>query len=123
MDLILLPDMLAVCRLPPDAPIPPWATAGSFYAIVRSADELSVVCPDGLPPGGIQREGPWRALKVKGPLDFEETGILANLTAPLAKAGISVFALSTFDTDYLLVKETNLSKAIRILSANHTICT
>lgn len=121
MDLIILPDSLSVCRLAPDSPIPPWATAGSFYAIVRSPDELSVVCPDGLPPAGTQREGPWRALKVQGPLDFEETGILADLTVPLAAAGVSVFAVSSFDTDYLLIRETSLSIALRVLRPVHTI--
>ena len=95
--------------------------AGSFYALVRSEDELSIVCPDGLPPAGIQKEGQWRALKVQGPLDFEETGILADLTAPLAAAGVSVFVVSTFDTDYLLIKEKNLSSALRTLGAVHTI--
>ena len=123
MDLILLPDSLAICRLNKDAKIPDWAVAGGFYAVVRTEDELSIVCPDGHPPPETKTDPGWRALKVKGPLAFDEIGILAGLTAPLAKAGIPVFVISTFDTDYLLVKEPRLSKAVRLLSSLHNIHT
>lgn len=121
MELILLPDSLAICRLDKDAEIPDWAPAGSFYALVRTEDELSIVCPDGHPPPGTKFDSGWRALKVQGPLAFDEIGILAGLTVPLAEAGIPVFVISTFDTDYLLVKEALLSKTIRLLSFVHTI--
>jgi hypothetical protein len=123
MELILLPDSLAICRLNKDAEIPDWALAGSFYAVVRTEDELSIVCPDGHPPSGTKFDSGWRALKVKGPLAFDEIGILAGLTVPLAEAGIPVFVISTFDTDYLLVKEPQLSKTVRLLSSVHTIHT
>jgi hypothetical protein len=123
MELILLPDSLAICRLNKDAEIPDWALAGSFYAVVRTEDELSIVCPDGHPSPGTKFDSGWRALKVQGPLAFDEIGILAGLTVPLAEAGIPVFVISTFDTDYLLVKEPQLSKTVRLLSSVHTIHT
>jgi hypothetical protein len=111
----LLPDTYAVCRLEKDAPAPDWGTRGLFSSITRTEEELSVVCADARVPGGVKREGAWRVLKVEGPLDFSLTGVLASLTSPLAREGISVFALSTFDTDYLLVKEGKLEKAIQTL--------
>ncbi len=123
MDLILLPDSLAICRLNKDALIPDWALAGSFYTVSRTEDELSIVCPDGHPPSGTNFDSGWRALKVQGMLALDETGVLARITAPLAEAGIPVFIISTFNTDYLLVKELHLSKAIRLLSSAYTIHT
>jgi len=111
----LLPGTYAVCRLEKDAPVPDWGTRGLFSSITRTAEELSVVCPDAQVPGRVKREGGWRGLKVEGPLDFSLTGILASLTAPLAGKGISVFALSTYDTDYLLVKEEKMEEAIQAL--------
>jgi len=123
MELILLPDRLAICRLPQDAPIPQWALAGDFYAMIRSEDELSIVCPDGHPPAEIRTDSGWRALKVRGPLPLSEIGVIAALSAPLAEAGIAVFVISAFDTDYFLVKETDLSKAVRVLNSDHTVHT
>ena len=111
----LLPDTYAVCRLDKNAPVPDWGTRGSFYSITCTAEELSVVCPDAHVPGGVNKEGGWKILKVEGPLEFSLTGVLASLTAPLAREGISVFALSTYDTDYLLVKKEQLEKAVRAL--------
>jgi hypothetical protein len=123
MELILLPDRLAICRLPQNAPIPPWALAGDFYAVFRNEAELSIVCPDGHPPAEIRTDSGWRALKVRGPLPLSEIGVIAALSAPLAEAGIAVFVISAFDTDYLLVKETDLSKAVRVLNFHHTVHT
>jgi hypothetical protein len=111
----LLPDTYAVCRLDKNAPVPDWGTRGLFSSITRTAEELSVVCPDGQVPGGVNKEGGWKILMVEGPLDFSLTGVLASLTAPLAREGISVFVLSTYDTDYLLVKKEQLEKAVRAL--------
>ena len=123
MDLILLPDTLSICRLPKDAPVPQWALSASFYSMVRTEEELSIVCPEGHPPPDIQTNTGWRALKVQGPLDLRETGVLAGLSAPLAEAGIPVFAISTFNTDYLLLKKADLTRAIRVLSPAHTVHT
>lgn len=116
LKLSLLPGKFAVCRLEPDAAIPPWATNGRFISITRTADELSVVCPQSNVPGHILSEDEWACLKVEGPLDFSLTGILASLTQPLAQAGISIFAVSTYDTDYLLVKQQVVAQAINTLA-------
>jgi RimJ/RimL family protein N-acetyltransferase len=108
--LILLPDLLAVCRLPADAPWPGWA-GGPFSSVTRTAGELSVVCAADAVPPEVQAEGPWRAFRVAGTLSFDLIGILAALSAALAAAGIPCFALSTFDTDYLLVRAGDLVRA------------
>ena len=115
LELVVMSETLAVCRLDEDDPIPDWVSRGGFFSITRTREELSAVCPQNQVPAGIKREEGWKGIKVKGPLDFSLTGILASLTTPLAKAGISVFAISTYDTDYLLVKEENLERAIEIL--------
>jgi len=124
----LLLDVLAVhlqvCRLNHDAPIPSWLprTSSPLTAIVRTADELSIVCPAAEVPADVRHEGPWRALRVAGPLDFALVGILTRLTAPLAAAGISIFALSTFDTDYVLVRAGDLDAAVSTLrDAGHAV--
>lgn len=114
LPLTLLPTRLAVCRLDPDSPLPAWPR-GELVALTRTTDELSIVCAEECVPPGIQVEGGWRALKVAGPLDFSLTGILAAILAPLGDAKISIFALSTYDTDYVLVKEAHLADAIRVL--------
>ena len=113
----LLPDVYAVCRLDTNAPVPDWATRGPFFSITRTPDELSVVCPEVLVPYGVDSERGWKALAVEGPLDFSLTGILASLAAPLARNGISIFALSTYDTDYVLVKEGQIAEAVQVLCA------
>ncbi len=115
MELTLLPGHLAICRLNPDTPLPSWAQEGTFSSITRTVHELSVVCAEHLVPGDVQCEGGWRCVAVIGPLDFALTGILAGLAAPLAEAGISIFAISTFDTDYLLVKQPYLQQAVEVL--------
>jgi hypothetical protein len=113
--LLLLAETCAVCRLERKVPPPEWGTQGHFFSLTRTDEELSIVCPEDLVPREVKKEGGWRVLKVEGPLDFSLTGVLASLTAPLASEGISVFALSTYDTDYLLVKEGKLEKAIQAL--------
>jgi hypothetical protein len=117
-----LPGTYAVCRLAPDEPLPEWATRGDFITITRTGGELSVVCPEGAVPEGVRREAGWRCLGVVGTLDFSLVGVLASLVVPLAEAGVSVFAVSTFDTDYLLVRETDLGRAtIALRDAGHTV--
>ena len=121
LTLSVLPDPLAICRLPADAPIPDWAR-GEFVSITRTRDELSIVCAQENVPHGTECERDWRALRVVGQLDFALTGVLVALAAPLAEAGISIFAISTFDTDYVLVKTCDLENAIRVLrEAGHQI--
>jgi uncharacterized protein len=121
-DLTLLPERFAISRLAADAPIPNWATQGSFFSVTRTGDELSVVCELSYVPVGVQSQAGWRLFKVHGPFVLSETGVLSALAAPLAKAKISLFAVSTFDTDYLLVAAATLSAATTALEqAGHTI--
>lgn len=122
MTLALVPGRFAVCRFDPKEVVPPWAYAGDFYSVTRTMEELSVVCREDRVPEGVTCEAGWACLKVKGPLDFSLTGVLASLAAPLAEAGLSLFAVSTFDTDYLLVKAHRLDEALGALSKEgHTL--
>lgn len=115
-------ERLAVCRLAPDAPVPPLPLRAALVALTLTRDELSLVVPEDAAPPGAQVEAGWRALRVAGPLDFALTGILAALAEPLARAGVSLFALSTYDTDYILVREAQLPRALETLrAAGHTI--
>ena len=98
------------------AEIPDWAKQGGFYSLTRTSDELSVVCSQEYVPAGVVCEKGWRCLKVEGPLDFGLIGVLSSIAGPLARAGISIFALGTYDTDYFLVKEGQYAAAIRVLS-------
>ena len=115
LSLTVLPGRLAVCRIPPDEPIPDCPVGARFWSVTRTEEELSVVTPEDQVPAGWKAETGWRGLKVQGPLDFSLTGILASITAPLAEAGVSIFAISTFDTDYILIREDDLEKAKRVL--------
>jgi hypothetical protein len=118
LDLSLMDDRLAVCRLAPTEDFPVWALgAPGFCSVTRTADEWSVVCSEDLVPPGAQCERGWRIFQVAGPLDFSLTGILASIAGPLADAHVSVFALSTYDTDYVMVKERDLDQAARALEA------
>jgi hypothetical protein len=114
MRLSLLAKPLAVCRLAPDASFPDWAR-GAFVSLSRTPDELSVVCDDDAVPENVQGERNWRALKLEGPIPFEMTGVASALLAPLAEARISVFLVSTYDTDYLLLRAEALERAIGVL--------
>jgi len=106
-----------VCRLPPDSPAPPLeVTNGDIVCVARTSRELSVVCPEDRVPEGARTEGPWTALEVIGPLDLSLVGVLADLTTTLADAGVSIFAISTFDTDYLLVRDADVAPAIAALT-------
>jgi hypothetical protein len=119
MKLLLLPGLFAVCRLDPDTSLPSWAMSRSsaLVSITRTANELSIVCAQENVIDDVRSERDWRCLMVEGPLDFSLTGVLSALLAPLADAGVSIFALSTFDTDYLLVRATQLDLAVETLSA------
>jgi hypothetical protein len=120
--LTALGDRYAVCRLDPGAEMPQPRRSDGFISITRTDEELSVVCREELTPATARCEKGWRCLKVEGPLDFSEIGIVASLAGPLAAAGISIFVISTYETDYLLVKDDKLAEATRILArAGHTI--
>jgi hypothetical protein len=117
LQLDVLPDLFAVCRLDRNTPVPTWASSADFFSITRDTDELSIVCPQELVPDGVRSERGWRCLRVAGTLEFSMVGVLASLVVPLAQAAISVFAISTHDTDFLLVKETDLEAAMSALRA------
>jgi len=112
----VVPGVWAVARLGPEAPIPDWATAGpGFVSTTRTADELSITAPAPRVPEGVRAERDWALIKLHGPFGFDEVGVLAGVAGPLAAAGISLFAISTFDTDYLLVKANRIEDACRTL--------
>jgi uncharacterized protein len=111
----------AICRLSPESSIPEWALDEHFFSITRTPGELSIVCPEDRIPEVAHSDTGWQCLKVQGPLDFSMTGVMASLVTPLADAGISVFTISTFDTDYLLIKEKDFERAILALGiAGHS---
>ncbi len=116
-------ERLAIARLEAGDPVPGWFDVHRpFCALVRSGDELSLVCAEDEVPEDVPAQRGWRALSVHGPLDFGLTGILAGLAGPLAAAGIPVFAISTFDTDHVLVSEDRLPDAIEALrGAGHEV--
>ena len=121
MKIKLLDERAAIVRLPPEAPVPAWV-GGAFASITRTEHELSIVAGEGQVPEDLHAERGWRVFEVSGPIDFSEVGVLASLASPLAAARVSIFAVSTFDTDYLMVKETSLDRAIEALrSAGHEI--
>jgi hypothetical protein len=123
LELSVMPERLAISRLAPNAPIPAWATQGSFFSVTRnSEEELSIVAVESVTPGDLQTQAGWRSLKVHGPFAFSEVGVISALATPLAEAKLSMFVLSTFDTDYLLVASSDLADAIAVLQkAGHTI--
>ena len=122
LNLTVVDGTFAVCRLGAEVTIPPWATAGHIFLITRTPDEQSVVCRQDAVPEGVVAERGWRCLRVAGTIPFSVVGVLASLAAPLAEAGIGVFAVSTFDTDYLLVKEDDFEKAVAVLKqTGHSI--
>ena len=116
MNLVLVSHSLAVCRLSPHEDIPAWALQQhSFLSITYTDDELSIVCFASSVPTGIQCEKYWQAIQVQGPLDLSLTGVLSSLAAPLAAESIPIFVMSTFDADYILVKEQNVEHAKTVL--------
>lgn len=116
LTLTVLESQLSVSRFTSEAVIPDWALQPTeFMSITRTKEELSIVSDSSRVPSDAQSEGEWRALKVEGPLDFQLIGVLSSLLNPLAQAQISVFTVSTYDTDYILLKEDKLEHAIRVL--------
>ncbi len=124
MDLFLPPEILAVCQLPMGTKWPAPAPDGSLSSITAAETGLTVVCRPDEVPAGARVEPDWRALSVVGPLDLSLIGIIGSLTTLLAEAGVSVFVLSTFDTDHVLIKEDAMDMAIDALrDAGHTVTT
>jgi hypothetical protein len=122
LDLVLVPGTLAVARLAPGDGVPAWALQGAVTSVTRTPEELSIVCAAEAVPAGVEAERGWRAMRVAGTIDFALTGILSSVLEPLAAARISIFAVSTFDTDYVLVREAALDRAVTALSgAGHRV--
>jgi len=115
LTLSILNEKLGICSLGPHSSIPDWSGAEGFSAITRTSDELSIVCNQDNIPANVMAEKDWRAFKIETVLDISMTGIVASLANPLAKAGISIFYISTYKTNYLLVEQENLDKAIVVL--------
>jgi len=120
--LVLIPESLAICRLPPDAGLPGEVLGTTFWSMTRTSDELSIILPQDSAPAAWQQSRDWRGLQVAGPLAFELTGVIAALSRPLAEADIPIFSLSTYDTDYILVQQDLLVQACAVLSTHgHTV--
>jgi len=117
VQLYALDELYAIVRLHPDAELPEWVRGGHFWSITRSDSELSIVCREDDVPAGTSAERGWCALEVAGPLDFSLTGVVASLCSPLADADVPIFVLSTFETDYLLVRERDLQRSVDALTA------
>ena len=113
----VLPGNFAVCRLGPDDPIPDWIKPGLFVNVTRTADELSVVCEEDVVPADVVAVKGWACLKVEGPFDFSEVGVIASISRILAESEISLLSLSTFETDYILLKWNQVEAAVEALKA------
>jgi hypothetical protein len=115
--LSLLPNSLAVSRLPAGEGIPGWAQNGDFYSVSSAAAEVSVISASQYVPDGVRASHGWRAIKIEGPLDLDLVGILVSVAVPLAQAGVGILPVGTFDTDYILVRDRQLLQALRALRA------
>lgn len=113
----VLPGQYAISRLAPDSVIPDWADGPGFVSIGRTAEELSILCAADRVPLGIRSDSGWHGFQFVGPFAFDETGIAAAVLQPLAAAGIGIFLVSTFDTDYLFVKIDQAARAAKALTA------
>jgi len=117
-----LPGVYAIVRLAPDAALPNWATAGEFTSISRTTEELSIVCRTGNLPADTHSPHRWTCLKLEGPFPFSQTGVLLSFINPLSSNGIPIFAISTYDTDYVLIQEDWAERAIGALrQAGHEL--
>jgi hypothetical protein len=114
----------AIVRLAPHAPVPEWATQGEFTSVTRTTDELSIVCPIENLPAEVSSPLRWLCLKLEGPFPFSQTGVLLSFIEPLSSKGIPIFAIATYDTDYVLVQEEWAGTALEMLrAAGHELTT
>lgn len=114
-----MPGEYAIVKLGPVEPVPAWVECGVFCSVTRTPEELSLLVEAAAVPRGLEMEGGWRGLKLEGPFPFDAVGILAGILDPLAKAGISILAVSTYDTDYVFVKETQFERAVEVLEIEY----
>lgn len=111
----ILENMVGICKLDVNAMIPTWAYRGNFFSVTKTPEELSIVCSETAIPANVLCEKSWKVLKIQGPLDFGLVGVLAKISSSLARAGVSIFAISTYNTDYILVREAFLNTALHAL--------
>jgi hypothetical protein len=124
LKLSLLKDKYGICSLPATTPIPDWALKESLISITRTKEELTIVCRQDLIPSQIQCDPNWRCFRIDGAFDLNQTGVISSISSPLANAGISIYVISTYNTDYFLVKEENVNQTISVLSSSaHSIKT
>jgi hypothetical protein len=122
LKLVLADEPMAICRLGPGDVPPAWATGGRWWSMTRTGDELSIVCIEATVPNDVAASRGWRLLRFEGPLPLDQTGILASVTGPLAAARVSLFAVATYDTDYVLVPGAQRHAAIAALeAAGHSV--
>jgi uncharacterized protein len=115
LDITIMPSRFAICQLRKDEPLPAWVFQSSFYSVSKTADELSVVCEEHLVRGEVKKSTGWRLLKINAVLDLSLTGITAQFSTTLAKAGVNLSVIATYNTDYILVEEVKLETAIEAL--------
>jgi hypothetical protein len=117
-----LPGPYAIVRLAADSPVPAWATRGDFTSITHTTDELSIVCPTAKLPPDVRSPHRWICLKLEGPFPFSQTGVLLSFIEPLSRNEIPIFAISTYDTDYVLIPEEFVGRALESLrQAGHAL--
>lgn len=120
--LVLTDEPMAICRFAASEPPPAWAMESSWWSITRTAGELSVVCPEKVVPRDVAASRDWRMLRFEGPLPLDQTGVLASVTGPLAAVRVSLFAVATYDTDYVLIPSAQRRAAIAALeAAGHSV--
>lgn len=118
------PGTYAICRLAPDSPAPAWALTAPHYSITRTRDEMSIVVADDRVPADVVASRGWQMLRIAGPMPLDQSGILASVTMPLAASRVSVFAMATYDTDYVLIPGAQRVTAVAALeAAGHRIAT
>jgi len=118
----LLPDEHAICRLPAGTPGPAWSRGGAFTSVTATPDEVSVICAAAHVPEGVDHDRGWRVAQFEGPIALTEIGVLTSVLVPLAAAGASILAQSTFNTDYLLLKSVQLEVVVDALrAAGHVV--
>jgi hypothetical protein len=124
LKLSLLKDKYAICTLPNDTPIPDWALTQSLISITRTGKELTIVCRMDSIPSELQSDLNWRCFRIDGSFDLNQIGVISSISSPLADAGISIYVISTYDTDYFLVQDKNVEQTISTLSnSGHSITT
>ena len=117
LTLVALPGSYGICRLGPDEPVPAWGLQGEFFSATRTKEELSIVCAEAQIPATVLCESGWRLFKIDAVMDFSLVGIVAGISAVLAGADVGIFVLSTYNTDYILVRQPDFAVAAAALQA------